>query len=339
MQEHNMKKITPILFILFLSGCASTPQVEVATIDPLPSWNNGQPKQQIIEFVEKVSTPGSEQFVPIEKRIATFDNDGTLWAEQPAYFQLFFILDRIKSLAPQHPEWKATQPFKAVLENDMHTVHAGGEKALLKLAMAAQAGMTVLEFERIVTDWLATARHPTTGKRYKQMVYQPMLEVLDYLRANGFKVFIVSGGGLEFMRPWSQAVYGIPPDQVVGSSSETRYEVRNGVPEIIRLPKIHFINDKETKPVAINRFIGQRPILAFGNSDGDYQMIEWATAGAGPRLGLFVHHTDSKREWAYDRESSIGRLNRGLDDAESHHWVIVDMARDWQLIYPYEMNK
>jgi len=334
-----MKKITPILFILFLSGCASTPQVEVATIDPLPSWNNGQPKQQIIEFVEKVSTPGSEQFVPIEKRIATFDNDGTLWAEQPAYFQLFFILDRIKSLAPQHPEWKATQPFKAVLENDMHTVHAGGEKALLKLAMAAQAGMTVLEFERIVTDWLATARHPTTGKRYKQMVYQPMLEVLDYLRANGFKVFIVSGGGLEFMRPWSQAVYGIPPDQVVGSSSETRYEVRNGVPEIIRLPKIHFINDKETKPVAINRFIGQRPILAFGNSDGDYQMIEWATAGAGPRLGLFVHHTDSKREWAYDRESSIGRLNRGLDDAESHHWVIVDMARDWQLIYPYEMNK
>lgn len=301
---------------------------------PLPSWTDGAAKQRIVDFVGAVTDKGSSDFVPVNQRIATFDNDGTLWSEKPTYFQLLFILDRIKLLAPKHPEWATTQPFQAVLENDLTAIKESGEHGLIELAMATHAGMTTEEFEVIVTDWLNTARHPTTGKAYNSMVYQPMLELLDYLRANDFKVFIVSGGGVEFMRPWTEAVYGIPPDQVVGSSIETRYEMRGDKPVLVRLPELHFIDDKDTKPVAINRFVGQRPILAGGNSDGDFEMLKWTTSGNGKRLGLIVHHTDAEREWAYDRESSEGRLIRGLDEADENGWLIVDMAQDWQQIYP-----
>ncbi len=322
--------LTGLIFILVfnISNAGQT------ATDPLPAWNSGTTKQRIIDFVTKVTDSESSAFVPVNKRIATFDNDGTLWSEKPTYFQLLFIIDRVKSMAADHPEWKTTQPFKAVLDNDMAALKAAGMHGLLELTMATHAGMTTEAFELIVKEWLATARHPTTGKAFTQMVYQPMLELIDYLGANDFKVFIVSGGGLEFMRPWTETVYGIPPDQVVGSSIETRYEVRDGKPVIVREPKIHFIDDKDTKPLAINRFIGQRPILAAGNSDGDFEMLEWTTAGSGARLGLIVHHTDAKREWAYDRESSEGRLDRGLDEAGQKGWLLIDMAQDWKEIYP-----
>jgi len=335
MMKHTKLLITKTLILsltLFLTACASNK----STVDPMPSWNEGSSKQRIVEFVSSVTDTNSADFVPQGKRIATFDNDGTLWSEKPTYFQLMFILDRIKIMASEHPEWKTTQPFQAVLENDMAAVKAAGEHGLLEMAMATHSGMTTDEFEVIVKDWLATARHPATGEAYNAMVYQPMLELLDYLRANGFKVFIVSGGGMEFMRPWTEAVYGIPPDQVVGSSIETQYELRDGKPVLVRLPELHFIDDNVTKPVAINRFIGQRPILAGGNSDGDFEMLKWTTAGNGKRLGLIVHHTDAKREWAYDRESSEGRLVRGLDEADKNGWLLVDMANDWNVIYPYE---
>lgn len=325
-----MFKTTALVLILLITACAANHPAP----DPLPSWTDGSAKQQIVEFVSQVTDSDSNGFVPPSKRIATFDNDGTLWSEKPTYFQLLFILDRVKSMAADHPEWKTTQPFQAVLENDMATLKAAGEHGLIELAMATHAGMTTQEFETIVNNWLATARHPTTGKPYNTMVYQPMLELLDYLRAHSFKVFIVSGGGLEFMRPWTEAIYGIPPDQVVGSSIETRYEIRDGQAVLVRLPELHFIDDKDTKPVAINRFIGQRPILAAGNSDGDFEMLQWTTSGKGKRLGLLVHHTDAEREWAYDRESSEGRLDRGLDEAEENGWLLIDMARDWQKIYP-----
>jgi len=325
----------PVLILtLFLNACASGTPVA----DPLPSWNEGANKQRIVEFVTNVTDSNSANFVPQSKRIATFDNDGTLWSEKPTYFQLLFILDRIKIMAAEHPEWKTTQPFQAVLENDMAAVKAAGEHGLVEMAMATHAGMTTGDFETIVHEWLTTARHPTTGQAYNAMVYQPMLELLDYLRANGFKVFIVSGGGLEFMRPWTEAVYGIPPDQVIGSSIETQYELRDGQPVLVRVPKLHFINDNVTKPVAINRFIGQRPIFAAGNSDGDFEMLKWTTSGDGKRLGLIVHHTDEKREWAYDRDSSEGRLVRGLDEAEENDWLLIDMAGDWGVIYPYDVN-
>ena len=303
-------------------------------LDPLPSWTDGATKHRIIAFVSSVTDADNTDFVPVNKRIATFDNDGTLWSEKPTYFQLLFILDRVRAMADDHPEWKTTQPFQAVLENDMATIKAAGKHGLLTLALATHAGMTTDEFETIVRHWLATARHPTTGKPYNSMVYQPMLELLDYLRTNEFKVFIVSGGGLEFMRPWTEAVYGVPPDQVIGSSIETRYELRDGKPVLVRLPEMHFINDNVTKPVAINRFIGRRPILAGGNSDGDFEMLKWTTSGDGKRLGLIVHHTDAEREWAYDRESSEGRLIKGLDQADENGWLLIDMAQDWQRIYP-----
>lgn len=327
-------QITGLALLLFLSACASQQPIAEPITDPLASWTDGATKQRITAFVNTVTDSTSADFVPVGQRIATFDNDGTLWAEKPTYFQLLFIVDRVKAMAADHPEWKTTQPYQAVLENDMATLKASGEHGLIKLAMATQAGMTTEEFEVIVKNWLATARHPTTGKPYTQMVYQPMLELLDYLRVNNFKVFIVSGGGLEFMRPWTESVYGIPPDQVVGSSIETKYELRDGKPVLLRLPEIHFVDDNVTKPVAINRFIGQRPILAFGNSDGDFEMLKWTTSGSGKRLGLIVHHTDAEREWAYDRDSSEGRLNRGLDKAAENDWLLVDMARDWQVIYP-----
>lgn len=302
--------------------------------DPLPSWHEGAAKASIIEFVEKITQPDSPDFVPVPERIATFDNDGCLWAEQPMYFQAFFIFDRIKALAPRHPEWETQEPFASVLKGDTNAALAGGEHALLEIAMATHAGMTTEAFDRIVSDWVTTARHPTTGKLYIEMVYQPMLEVLDYLRANGFKTFIVSGGGIEFMRPWTERVYGIPPEQVVGSSIKTQFEVRDGKPVLARLPEINFIDDKEGKPVGINQHIGRRPIAAFGNSDGDFQMLEYTTTRKGARLGVLIHHTDADREWAYDRESHIGKLDRGLDEADDRGWVVVSMKDDWKQIYP-----
>lgn len=302
--------------------------------DPLPSWNDSASKSAIIGFVSGITTESGPGFVPPAERIAVFDNDGCLWSEQPAYFQLLFAIDRIRELAPDYPEWKDQQPFKAVLDNDMKALAAAGEHGLLELVMASHAGMTTAEFEKVVRDWLASARHPTTGKPYTAMVYQPMLEVLDYLRANGFKTFIVSGGGIEFMRPWTEAVYGIPPEQVIGSSIKTKFDIRDGEPVLVRLPEVNFIDDKVGKPVGINQHIGRRPVMAFGNSDGDLQMLQWTTAGAGPRIGVIVHHTDAEREWAYDRASHIGKLDKALDLAVGSGWVVVDMKNDWNKVYP-----
>ncbi len=272
--------------------------------------------------------------MPPAERIAVFDNDGTLWGEQPLYVQLAFALDRVKALAPAHPEWKDQEPFASLLKGDVMNALAGGEHAIAEIIMTTHAGMTTDAFEAVVRDWIATARHPKTGRPYTEMVYQPMVELLAYLRANGFRTFIVSGGGVEFMRPWTERVYGIPPEQVVGSSIRTKYELRDGKPVIARLPEIDFIDDKAGKPVGIHRFIGRRPVLAFGNSDGDFEMLEWTTSGTGPRLGLILHHDDSAREWAYDRDSGIGRLARGLDEAPTRGWRIVSMKDDWKRIHP-----
>ncbi len=322
-----------MLYTLLISVLPASQSIATAD-DPLPSWNDGKAKASIVEFVQKVTLQGSPDFVPVSERIATFDNDGCLWSEQPMYFQAFFVFDRIKELAPQHPEWKTQEPFASILKGDMKSALAGGEHALLEMVMATHAGMTTDEFETIVTYWITTARHPKTGKLYSEMVYQPMLEVLAYLRANGFKTYIVSGGGIEFMRPWTERVYGIPPEQVVGSSIKTKFEVRDGKPVMVRLPELNFIDDKEGKPVGIQQHIGRRPVMAFGNADGDFQMLEWTTSGSGARFGLYVHHTDAEREWAYDRESSVGRLSRGLDEAASRGWTVVDMKKDWAVIYP-----
>ncbi len=306
--------------------------------DPLPSWNAGTAKRSIIDFVNRVTQPGSPDFVVSEQRIATFDNDGTLWSEQPMYFQLFFAIDRVKALAPMHPEWKEKQPFKAVLEGDIKTVLASGEHALFELIMATHANNTTEEFSQAVKDWLATARHPKTDRPYTDMVYQPMLELLAYLRSNGFKSYIVSGGGIEFMRPWTERVYGIPPEQVIGSSIKTKFEMRNGQPVLVRLPEVNFIDDKAGKPVGINQHIGRRPIAAFGNSDGDLQMLQWTSAGKGARYMLLVHHTDAEREWAYDRKSKIGHLDKALDEAFNSGWTVVDMKKDWKVIYPFQVK-
>jgi len=272
--------------------------------------------------------------VPVPERITTFDNDGTLWCEQPIPVQLAFALDRVNALAPQHPEWKEKQPFKAVTEHDIKSVLASGEHGLLELIMVSHAGMTTDEFEVIVKDWLATSKHPRFKRPYTELVYQPMLEVLAYLRANGFKTYIVSGGGIEFMRPWAEKVYGIPPEHVVGSSIKVKYEVRDGKPVLVRLPELDFNDDKAGKPVAIHKFIGRRPIMAFGNSDGDFEMIEWTTTAKGPRFGLIVHHNDADREYAYDRKAGLGRLDKGLDEAPKRGWVIADMKKDWKTIFP-----
>ena len=305
-----------------------------AQTDPLPSWNNTGPKQTIMNFVQRVTRQGSPDFVPTDQRIATFDNDGTLWVEQPMYTQLAFVIARVHQLAPKHPAWKTTQPFKGVLEGNMKAVEATGEKGLVQLMAATHAGMTVDEFQKIVTDWLATAQHPRFRRPYTQCVYQPMLELLAYLRANGFKTYIVSGGGIEFMRPWTEQVYGIPPEQVVGSSIKTKFEFVNGQPVLMRLPEINFIDDNTGKPIGINEFIGRRPIAAFGNSDGDLQMLQWTAAGSGARLALLVHHTDAVREYAYDRQSSFGRLDKALDEAHAKGWIVVDMKNDWKTIFP-----
>jgi phosphoglycolate phosphatase-like HAD superfamily hydrolase len=306
------------------------------TNDPLPSWNQGDAKQAITRFVKDVSTAGGSSFVPPAERVAVFDNDGTLWAEQPMYVQLQFVLDRVKALAPMHPEWKQKQPFKSVIEGDLKTVLAGGKHALLELVMATHAGNTTEEFSQTGTDWLSTAKHPKPGRPYTDLVYQPMLELLAYLRANDFKTYIVSGGGIEFMRPWAERVYGIPPEQVIGSSIKTEFKLRDGNPVLVRLPELNFIDDKAGKPVGINQHIGRRPIAAFGNSDGDLQMLQWTAAGSGARLALLVHHTDAVREWAYDRKSSIGHLDKALDEAQAKGWTVVDMKLDWKMVFPCE---
>lgn len=302
--------------------------------DLLPSWNDGPGKQAIVSFVEKVTRPGGASYVPPAERIAVFDNDGTLWSEQPVYFQLLFAVDRVKALAPHHPEWKDQEPFASLLKGDVKGALAGGERAVAEIVMVTHAGMTTAEFEQIVKEWIAAARHPKTGKLYTEMVYQPMLELLAYLRANGFTTFIVSGGGIEFMRPWAERVYGIPPEQVIGSSIKTKYEVRDGRPVLVRLPEIDFIDDKAGKPVGIHSRIGRRPLAAFGNSDGDLQMLQWTAAGSGPRFMLLVHHTDAEREWAYDRKSHVGRLDKALDEAAARGWTVVDMKKDWKVVYP-----
>jgi phosphoglycolate phosphatase-like HAD superfamily hydrolase len=319
---------------LAVSLALASVHVAAAADDPLPSWNDGAAKGAIVDFVQRVTTPGGKDFVPASERIATFDNDGTLWAEQPVYFQFAFALDRVKVLAPQHPEWKDQEPFKSVLAGDIKGALAGGEKAIVPLMMVSHAGMTTAEFEQTVKDWIATAKHPRFNRPYTECVYQPMLELLAYLRANGFKTYIVSGGGIEFMRPWTEQVYGIPPEQVVGSSSKTKFEMRDGKPVLMRLPEIDFIDDKAGKPVGIHKFIGRRPLLAFGNSDGDHQMLQWTAAGSGARFMGLVHHTDAEREWAYDRQSDIGQLDKALDEALAKGWTVVNMKQDWKTIFP-----
>jgi phosphoserine phosphatase len=301
--------------------------------DFLPSWNDGDSKARIVGFVERVTDPASRDYVPPAERIAVFDNDGTLWTEQPAYFQLAFVFDRVAALAPEHPEWRTQEPFKSLLAGDMAGVAKAGEHGLLEMMAATHAGMTSDEFARIVSDWLASARHPRFGQPYTELTYAPMRELLAYLRANGFKTFIVSGGGVEFMRVFAERVYGVPPEQVIGSSIRTQYELRDGRPVIVRLPELEFLNDKAGKPLAIQRFIGRRPILAVGNSDGDFEMLEYTTAGHGARLGVIVHHDDAEREYAYDRKSSVGSLDRGLDEAGPRGWLVVGMKSDWRRVF------
>jgi phosphoglycolate phosphatase-like HAD superfamily hydrolase len=302
--------------------------------DPLPSWNDGAAEQAIIELVSAVTDRGSPDFVPPAERIAVFDNDGTLWVEQPMYTQAAFVLERVKALASEHPDWQDRQPFKAAIEGDMATLGELGLEGLMQLLMETHAGMTSDEFSRTVTDWLAQAHHPRFERPYTAIVYQPMLELLQYLRANGFKTFIVSGGGIDFMRPWTEGIYGIPPEQVVGSTVKLSYEEREGVPALVRDPEIAFVDDKAGKPVGIWRHIGRRPILAFGNSDGDLQMLKWTTAGAGKRLGLILHHDDAEREYAYDRTSHFGKLDEALDAAVDAGWVVVSMKSDWNQVFP-----
>lgn len=323
---------------LFCAACftiaLSASAVSASAQEHLASWNDGAAKQSIVDFVTAVTTEGGPNYVPPADRIATFDNDGNLWGEQPIYVQLAFALDRVKEMAKDRPEWRDTEPFKSVIAGDMKAVAAQGEKALVQIIAATHTGMTDEEFTDVATQWIETARHPETGKLYTEMVYQPMLEVLDYLRANDFKVFIVSGGGIEFMRPWTEEVYGIPPENVVGSSIKTKYQLRDGVPTIVRLPEVNFVDDKEGKPIGIHTHIGKRPIAAFGNSDGDFEMLDWTTSGDGLRFGMIVHHDDAEREYAYDRDSHIGRLDKGLDLGPQRGWTIVSMKDDWKVIYP-----
>ena len=328
------KKRVALLFltVLMVAACAAGQNTTAA--DPLPSWNSGAAKKSIVDFVVRTTAPGSKDFVPQEERIAVFDNDGTLWVEQPIYTQFVFAIDRIKALAPQHPEWRSEQPFKAVLDGDMKALLSGGEPGIMKVMAVSHTGMTSEEFTKIVDQWLATAQNQRFKRLYTQCVYQPMLEVMAYLRANGFKTYIVSGGGLEFMRPWAQKVYGIPPEQVIGSTARTEFEMQAGQPVLMRLPQVSFVDDGPGKPVGINWFIGRRPIAAFGNSDGDRQMLEWTAAGPGARLMLLVHHTDAVREYAYDRDSKVGKLDKALDEANAKGWTVVDMKTDWKTIFP-----
>ncbi len=323
-----------VLLLLAVAGCTKAEGSSRSSADPLPSWNDGPAKAAILEFVAAVTDEGGEDYVKPAERIAVFDNDGTLWVEYPMYTQVLFIFDRVKALAPQHPEWNTTQPFQALLEGDMKTVGASGEKGIIEMAMATHSGMTAGEFQQEVLAWLAANKHSKFDRPYTECVYQPQLELLAYLRANGFKTFIVSGGGIQFMRPWAEEVYGIEPQQVVGSSVVTEFQMQDGRPALVRMPKIAFVNDKAGKPVGIYEHIGRRPILAFGNSDGDMQMVQYTMAGEGRRLGLFVHHTDAEREYAYDRQSHVGKLDKALDQADANGWLIVDMKDDWQTVFP-----
>jgi phosphoglycolate phosphatase-like HAD superfamily hydrolase len=322
---------TGLLAAALLLGSVSPGTAQIT--DPLPSWNDGSSKRAIMEFVAKVIREGGPEFVIPAARIATFDNDGTLWAEQPLYFQFLFAIDRVKALAPQHPEWRNAEPFASLLKGDLKAALAGGEHAIVEIVTATHAGMTTEEFETIVKDWLATARHPSSGRLYTEMAYQPMRELLGYLRGNGFKTFIVSGGGVEFMRGFAEKVYDIPPEQVIGSTGKQKFEMRAGKPVLVKLPAVDFNDDKDGKPIAIQKIIGRRPIAAFGNSDGDLQMLQWTCEASGPRFCLYLHHTDADREWAYDRASSIGRLDKGLDEASAKGWTVVNMKSDWRQVF------
>ncbi len=341
-------KIVSFIFVLAsFAACTSNNESNINTsknseseqASPLASWNDTQTKQNIINFVEDVTNESSPNFIEIEDRIATFDNDGNLWAEQPYYFQLRFALDMIQKMAPEHPEWKDDELFQAAINNDLETILHSGEEGLVKIIMTSHANNTAEEFQADVIEWINTAKHPKTGKLYKEMVYQPMLEVLDYLRDHDFKLFIVSGGGIDFMRAFADQVYNIPKDQIIGSTIETDFVIGENGPEIIRLPKLHFNDDKKGKPIAINRYIGRIPVFASGNSDGDLQMLQYTESGKGKRFMLYLHHTDAEREWAYDRDSHIGRLDKGLDEAAAKGWTVIDMKKDWKVIYPFELDK
>jgi phosphoglycolate phosphatase-like HAD superfamily hydrolase len=318
---------------LLLTACASAPRPEVPAPQPLPAWNDGPSRQAILDFVDAVTDPDGPGYVAPSERVAVFDNDGTLWSEKPLYTQMFFVLDQVKAMADQHPEWREQEPFRAVLEDDLEAQRSMDEAAVIQLILATHGGMTTAEYERAVGEWMAKARHPDTRRPFTAMVYQPMLELLAFLKANEFRVFIVSGGSIGFMRPWTESVYGIPPENVVGTSFELAFRESDGEFVIDREPSVHFINDKAGKPVGIERFIGRRPILAVGNSDGDFEMLQWTTSGEGPSLGMLVHHTDGEREWAYDRDSRQGRLIRGLEEAPDYGWVVIDMARDWNVVF------
>lgn len=324
--------------LLLAFSCSPKPEPEATNTDPLPSWNEGKTKSAITSFVESITTSGSPDFVPIEDRVATFDNDGTLWSEQPMYFQLIFAIDRVKELAPEHPEWKDVEPFKSILNNDIHGVLASGMEGLMQIVMVTHANVTSEVFEKSVKKWAATAKHPTLNRPFTDLVYQPMLELLDYLRANGFKTYIVSGGGVDFMRALVTEVYGIPAEQIIGSTIKTDFDYNGGEPIIKRLPAIDFIDDKEGKPVNIHKIIGKKPIFCAGNSDGDLAMLQYTASNSLKNFNVYIHHTDSVREWAYDRNSHIGKLNKGLDQAIRDGWTVTDMQKDWKVIYPFELK-
>jgi phosphoglycolate phosphatase-like HAD superfamily hydrolase len=328
---------TVTIFVVWLLLIFSFNPLSGAERDTLPSWNDGASKKSIVDFVDRVTREGGPDFVKPEERIATFDHDGTLWAEQPMYFQIMFAMDRVRTMAPKHPDWKTKQPLKSVLNGDIKALAALGETGFLKIIRLTHTGITTDEFSKFVTDWIATARHPRFDRPYTELVYQPMLELLSYLRANGFKTFIVSGGGVEFMRVFTERVYGIPPEQVVGSSGVVKYQLRSSEkPVLIKEGKIEFVDDGPGKPVGINRFIGRRPVFAFGNSDGDQQMLEWTAAGAGARFMGIVHHDDAEREWAYDRKSHVGRLDKAWDEAVKRGWALTSMKRDWKKVFAFE---
>lgn len=340
-KSETMKKVNLILTgVAALTILSCTPQnTALVMTDPLPSWNDGATKDSIIDFVRQVTDPAGENYVEIQDRIAVFDNDGNLWSEKPAYFQLFFAIDRVKILAPEHPEWETEQPFKSILEDDLETFYSFGEHGILEVVMATHAGNTAEEFEKDVKEWLSKARHPRFERPFTDLVYQPMLELIGYLQANDFKTFIVSGGGIEFMRPWVEEVYHIPRDQVIGSSIKAKFVIEDGNPVIVRLPEIDFIDDKEGKPVGIHRFIGRKPLFCSGNSDGDLAMMQYTASGEGKRFMLYLHHTDPDREWAYDRSSSVGRLDKGLDEAREKGWTVINMKDDWKVVYPFEREQ
>lgn len=326
-----------MIFLATLGCTSTTTELNETVEDPLPSWNQGSTREAILDFIQAVTDEQGPDFIPVADRVAVFDNDGNLWSEQPAYFQLFFAIDRVKALAAEHPEWQDTQPFQSILEDDLETFASFGEHGILEVVMATHAGMTTEEFEEVVSHWLATARHPRFDRPFTDLVYQPMLELMDYLRANDFKVYIVSGGGIDFMRVWVEEVYGVPRDQVVGSSIKTVFTLEEGKAEIQRVAEMDFIDDKEGKPIGINRFIGRRPVFASGNSDGDLPMMQYTASGEGKRFMLYLHHTDAEREWAYDRESHVGRLDKGLEEAEEKGWTVIDMQKDWKVVYPFEL--